>query len=140
MAHRITDQDTYRTPMHYTPSDPAGDLRRALVTVDDLHRDHRLWSAHTCACGWQGDSALTHLLDLLHAAGFAFVGPEPDNDADAFEVAVQSKVAMLRAIANELGDLGMDQLASGIDALIEHEKGWNEWVEPAPTQKGESNG
>lgn len=27
--------------------------------------DHRLVSAHRCTCGWEGDSAVTHVIDAL---------------------------------------------------------------------------
>lgn len=36
---------------------------------------HRLISAHRCICGWEGDNAITHIIDALQAAGWDLVAP-----------------------------------------------------------------
>lgn len=33
--------------------------------IDTLHEQHRIRSAHRCSCGWEGDSATTHIIDSL---------------------------------------------------------------------------
>lgn len=30
-----------------------------------LHERHRILSRHRCSCGWEGDSATTHIIDTL---------------------------------------------------------------------------
>lgn len=41
----------------------------------NLRQDHMLYSAHRCKCGWEGNDAITHIIDSL---GLRAV--EVDND------------------------------------------------------------
>lgn len=40
-----------------------------------LRRKHRLISATRCACSWEGDDAIIHVIDALHAEGFTLTLP-----------------------------------------------------------------
>lgn len=38
-----------------------------------LHAEHRILTAHRCLCGWEGDSAITHVIDAMHSCGIGFI-------------------------------------------------------------------
>lgn len=41
--------------------------------LSDVLDDHHLMSAHKCACGWEGDNAVVHVIDAIVGHGYDIV-------------------------------------------------------------------